>query len=403
MTLLASRAVTPVVMGLFALFYVGVASFNDEALVTVIALTRTSNTLLLLLLLIPVNILAVLVKETVQYLVMRQALQGRLKAPADFHYDESVQLAGDIKAELLESQLTRAGYNYRSGEGFYAAWKGIPVFPARVLFLLGSLLLFSGILLNITTRNSIRQIIVEGEPLPEAVMTNGRVEQILLQERVGLVLARTLAIDVAVGERQSQITRLGLYPPGKLNGFFLYPRYLGLAPLIKFTPPEPGPGFESYITLMIYPPGKEDGAEIPGSPYKIYFSLRQTEAEDPFVSGKFALDFKVLKDKEVVAEGMVPVGGTVSSNGYSLAFPDAKRLVVTDFVRDAGLPLIWSAGFVFTAALLLYLPIKLCAPHREIFFIATGEATRVCSRAEGKGKQHRSLLHNLLDLLFPGQ
>ena len=334
----ASPAVTPAVIGFFALIYIIVAFYSDEALVTLLALTRNNIPLSLLLACIPVNIAARLIQETGLFIRRRRSVDLQSVRPVLGADEERVELPGKAKMELIEKELGQAGYHYRQGSSFFAAWKGISIFPARVLFLLGLLMLFSGLLLSTTTRTSIRVPIIEGEPLPEAVGVEGRIDQILFQEDRGLFMARSLDIIVALGGGGStESKKFSLYPPGSVNGIYLYPRYLGLAPFVEFTPAEPAFAFSSYVTLMIYPPGKEDSVEVPGSPYKIVFSLVEPgTGQDPYISGKYELHFRVLKLMVPVAEGTLNMGASVRQNGSTLAFPNAKRIVVTDLVRDRG-------------------------------------------------------------------
>ncbi|WP_243372301.1 hypothetical protein [Geotalea sp. SG265] len=401
--IVASRGATPAIIGCFALIYIIIAFYNDEALVTLLALTRSTPPLAMLLACIPLNLAARLFFEIADF-IRKKRLTVFLPQET-WAAGERVKLAGRMEADLLEKKLAGAGYHCRHGEGFIAAWKGISAFPARFFLLLGFLLLFSGILLSTTTRESVRTPLIEGEPLPEAMGAQGRVEQILLRDRPGLVLARTLAITVGFFDGSTETTKeFGLYPPGSLHGVYLYPRYLGLAPFVEFTPPERAFAFSSYVTLMIYPPGREDSVEVPGSPYRIAFTLAEPRsARDPYSSGKYELQFRVVKDKAAVAEGTVPLGSTVTRNGYTLAFPNAKRIVMTDLVRDRGLSFIWWSGLCMLVAVAVYMPVRLLAPRREMMFVAHGRGTQAISWAEGGKTAHRSVFHGILDAISRDQ
>ncbi|ACM18442.1 ResB-like family cytochrome c biogenesis protein, putative [Geotalea daltonii FRC-32] len=403
-SIIASRAVTPIILGCFALIYIIIAFYTDETLVALMALVRSNSPLILLLSCIPVNLLAILCRETAQFSDRRHAVRLSAKGLPVGTYQERVFL-GTVQTGLLEKKIEQSGYHYRIKGDSCAAWKGISIFPARFLFLMGSFCLFAGILVSLTTKVSLRDVVIEGEPLPEAVGVRGRVEQITLRQHNGIILSHSLDMDITLGEGdEASVRKFGVYPPGRINGIFFYPRYLGLAPLIEFTPPESGQVFSSYIKLMIYPPGKEDGVQIPRSPYRISFTIIEpmTGAE-PYITGKFNLRFKVLKGNDQVSEGTLPLGGTVSRGGYTLSFPDAKKLVAVDFVKDPGLPLLWIAGLLFLGAIVAYIPIRMFAPRREIIFIQRNGSTEVFSRAEGRAAKHRGILHNMLDHLCQSQ
>jgi len=217
-TLLAagsSRAMPPVVIGLFFLLYIGIAFFTDETLITLMAFTRTSIILAALLALIPLNSLLRLLQETGRHLKIRRVLHGKNADSMAELFDETVTLplptgsasrspipeAMAVPAALsfaeLEGRLVAEGYKTSRSENTLAAWRGASIFPARILFLVGTLCLFAGILISITTRTSQRQMVIEGEQLPTPEGTGGVVERITLANASGSILSRTLTMAIA--------------------------------------------------------------------------------------------------------------------------------------------------------------------------------------------------------------
>lgn len=392
----ASRAVTPCVMGIFLLLYVGIAFGSNEPLTALMAFTRGNFLLLALLALIPLNGAARLIRETSQFLKRRQALAGKADVDPSGLFDDEVRLPEQTPFAEQAERLASLGYATRRTESSLAAWRGVSLFPARFLFLLASCLLFCGILLSLATRVTHREAVLEGEPLPGS---GDVVQRIVLKEEPGLLLARSL--DIAVALERGGEKHFGLYPPARHRGFFLYPRYLGIAPLLRFSAPDLPGGFEQYAVLSVYPPGKEDSVQIPGSPYRIIFQMVEEAGPDPYVSGRIKLQFRVLKGEEQVFTGNAPMGGEAAGNGYRLALPEFRRLVVTDFVQDSGVPLIWSAALLFALALCCWLPVRLRFPRQEMLFVKTLGGVAACSRAEGGRRGHAGRFHELLDQLQP--
>jgi len=114
--------------------------------------------------------------------------------------------------------------------------------------------------------------------------------------------------------------------------------------------------------------------------------------------------FKLLKDKDVLIAGNIPGGGEFARNGYRLAFPDSRRMVITDFIQDYGVYFIWTAAILLGASIILWLPLRLFFPRRELLFIRQGADTiRACSRAEGNERRHAGVFNEALDLLEAGR
>ncbi len=399
----SSRAVPPVVIGLFFLLYIGVAFFTDETLIALMAFTRRSFFLAALLALIPLNCALRLLRETITYLKIRRVLSGKPVDSIPELFDEDVDLHASPFTPELEGRLAAVGYKTRRSDNAVGAWRGISAFPARLLFLVGLFCLFTGILITTTSRTSNRRTIIEGEPMPMPDGIGGVVERITLANSSGSILVKTLTMEVAPSNSGQGKRTFGLYPPSMYGGSFVYPRYLGLALYLRFSAPDMPAGYETHCSLNAYPPGKEDNVVIPGSPYRIVFSLPVPESGGEryvsYMTGNITLQFKLLKGKEVLFTGSAPAGGEFVRDGYRLALPDIRRLVITDFISDYGVLFIWAAGVIFVLAGCLWLPIRLCFPRREMLFRFDSDRTVAYSRSEGGARIHVGAFHEALDLV----
>lgn len=400
---ISSRTLSPIVIGLFFLLYIGIAFVTDETLITLMAFTRKSFFLIALLALIPLNILARILTETGRYMKMRRIWTVKAADIPAGLFDETVKLSASPLDAELQSRLAAVGYKTRRRENILIAWRGINIFPARIIFLAGTFCLFTGILISVTTRTSHRQMVIEGELLPTPEGFGGRVERIILANSSGSILTRTLTMEVAPSNSGYGKRIFGLYPPSLYGGSFVYPRYLGIALLLRFSAPDMQTGYETHCILNSYPPGKEDSVVIPGSPYRIVFSIPEPDAgSDRYISymtGSITLQFKLLKGKEVLFTGSAPGGGEFVRDGYRLALPDIRRLVVTDFIRDYGVLFIWAAALLFVAAGSIWLPVRVLFPRREMLFRYAPDVTLACSRAEGGARRHAGVFHEALDLV----
>jgi len=396
--LMASRRITPVILAVFMAIYIAAAFAGDEALTTLIALTQRNVFLICLLLCVPLNIAARLLSEARKWDGRRRALHGRAEVRPGMFEEEAAVSGGDLAAAA--DRLGVSGYRLRRGEGMIGAFRGYSVFPARMLFLCGVFLLSLGIFLSLSLRKVTREAVIEGEPLPSFLREGGRVEAIELRELRGApLLARDLTIRVALDGAAGAVKRFGLYPPGRIDGFFLYPRYLGVAPLVQFSAPDL-PQVADYYLLTLYPPGREDSALVAGTPYKISFRLAETPAGgDPYITGAFNFGFRIEKAGQIMAQGTLPAGGTFSGNGLTLALPDVRRIVSTDFVRDPGVPLLWLALSLLPLSLITYLPVRLLNPRREILLMRKADHVVAYSRSEGGRERHAGVFHEILDML----
>jgi hypothetical protein len=318
-------------------------------------------------------------------------------------FDEAVELPASPLFPELQSRLAAVGYKTHCSGNVLAAWRGVSIFPARLLFLVGTFCLFTGILISTTTRTSHRQMVIEGEPLPTPEGIGGKVERIILANSSGSILSRALTMEVAPSSSGYGKRSFGLYPPSLYGGSFVYPRYLGLALLLRFSAPDMPAGYEKHCILNSYPPGKEDSVVITGSPYRIVFSIPEPDAgSDRYISymtGNITLQFKLFKGKEVLFTGSAPGGGEFVRDGYRLGFPDIRRLVVTDYIGDYGVLFIWAAALFFVAAISFWLPIRVFFPRREMLFWSEPDVVRACSRTEGGVRRHAGIFHEALDLV----
>jgi hypothetical protein len=401
--LLASRALAPLVAGIFLLLYIGIAFFTDEALIILIAITKSSVILIALFSLIPLNRGARLLAEVRSYLARSAVMGGKKSSSLNELVDETVEMTTAGSFSELGNRLTTAGYTVRAGENSLSARRGVSAFPARAIFLCATVCLFCGMSLSLGGRASFRAPVIEGDPFPVAEGSGGIVERIVLEKSADSFLAKTLTMVVAPENNSGSRESFGLYPPARYRGSFVYPRYLGIGLAYRFSAPDLQEARESNATLKLYPPGKEDRIEIQGSPYRLMLSMvRPDDGTDPYITGRMVIFFKLLKGDSVVASGTVPRGGEFSGNGYRVAFPDIRRVVITDFIRDQGVFLIWTAGAMFVLAICVWLPIRCLAPRREFLFAAGEGVVRACSRAEGRRRRHAGVFHEALDFLAAG-
>jgi hypothetical protein len=393
----ASRATTPLVLAVFLLIYIGIAFFSPEPLQTLIGLSARFP-LALLLALLPLNCAVRLVMELRRPKTCMSRTSGVVMEPVPSNcVDEQYSMTAGRSLTLLQERLESSGYRTQSAAGSLTACRGISLAPARILFLGSLCLLFAGIFLSVTLRTSQRITVIEGEPFLQGAGQGGKVTRVALEDYAGLFLERTISIKVASVDGSR---RFGLYPPGLYDGRFVYPRYLGVAPLVRFSAPELPSVFETHFILGIYPPGREDSADIPGTAYRIKFTMTNPDiANEPLRSGRFVINFRIMNGDESVASGSLPLGSLWEEGGYQLAVPDFRRTVAVDLVRDYGVFLIWGAMALVIASLCWWLPVRIFAPRREMhFWDLAGEITAF-SVAEGARIQHRGIFHDALDFL----
>lgn len=397
--LLSCRALAPLVLALFLLIYIAMAFVSDEALTMLMEMTRKNPPLLALLALLPLNGLLRLIGETSSFIRHRRLLAaGGSVDPLGAMFDEEVAMVSTVPTGLLHERLAVAGYTVRSANGCLAAWRGTSLVPLRLLCLAAMTLLFGGIVLSFVSRSSVRVPVIEGEQLEWPPGRGDLVERVTLREQSGALLERRLDIELTSlgGGRKT----MGLYPPALYHGAYLYPRYLGIAPLIKFYADDLPEGVESHFLLGIYPPGKEDRAEIPATPYRLAVTLLpDPSGGDPFISGRMGFGVKILKGDVQLHSATVPLGGEVRGGGCRVVFAGFRRYVATDVVRDFGFVPIWISLLCYSLAAVCWLPLRLLSPRGEMVFLVDGEVTRAGSYAEGGKIRHGAVFHDALDLL----
>jgi hypothetical protein len=398
--MLSSRALPPLVFGVFLLIYIGIAFVTNDALIALMDFTRTNIFLTVLLALLPLSCAGRIVVETSRYIKRRRALAGNAADVPAGLFDETVELSASSSLAGLKGRLDAVGYKTRDTGSALVAWQGTSCFPARILLLAGTCCLFTGIFISLNTRVSYRETVIEGEPFPSPSGDGGIVRRIILGKSSGFFLSKSLTMEVAVPGSGEVKEKMGLYPPSQYLGAFVYPRYLGVGLFIRFSAPDLPAGYETHSILSIYPPGKEASEEIPGTPYRIILTLAEPDdGSDPYMTGHMIFLFSLLKGKEVVLTGRAPSGGEFSQGGYRISFPDSRRLVITDFIQDPGVLLIWTAAILFIAAGSIWMPVRFFFPRREMLFHFEKDEITAFSRAEGRRRKHAGVFHEALDAL----
>jgi hypothetical protein len=399
---LSSRVLSFLVLGFFLLLYIAIAFFTDETLTTLIALTGRNLLLAAILSLLPINIACRIVVEVLRFFKMRRALtRGVLGAGL---YDESISLTAPPALVELQERLDAAGYTTRKTEDRLAAWRGISLSPARVLLLAGTFCVFAGIFLSLEGRTVQRHAVVEGELFPSFSGNGGLVQRILFQKSSGPILSKELFMEVEEPGQGGRIKRYQIYPPNQSEGAFAYPRYLGVALDLRFFAPELPGGFENKDVYPLYPPGKEASVAIPGSPYRLVLSLAKAEdGTDPFMTGRLSFRFKLLKGTDELFTGILSKGTEFVRDGIRISFPDVRRMVITDFVVDYGVWLIWCSAFLFPLAALIWLLVRFFFPRREMLFLCSNNTVQAYSHAEGGIRRHNGIFHEMLDVLAAKQ
>jgi len=395
--IIAHRLLIPGVLALFLLLYIGIAFFTDEALAAMLPMVGRNPLAIGLLALSALNALCLMGADLQSYRPVRRRSTGQPSAADDRSGRESLAVSGQLDTTETVRILTSEGYRVSAESDSIVARRGWSLLVSRLLLHLALVLLFSGVLLSLTTRRSLRLPVIEGEALQAADMAPRTVERIHFEEAPGSwFLQHRLAIVVSGVDGQKK--SYGIYPPGRIDGRFLYPRYLAIAPLLRISAPGPGGESEGFRLIMLYPPGREDEIPLEGG-YRLKLVIPPQEGlPDPVVAGRFDLHVRVFRGDLLLGEGDLPFGGRMEAGGVSVALLDARRFVVTDLVRDNGVICIWGALLAALLSVVIYLPVRCVWPRREMVFSATGQGgVRACSFAEGKKRRHESLFHDLLD------
>lgn len=395
--ILSHRLLLPTVCTLLLFLYISIAFVTDEALVALVTLAGRNPIVLGGLILVAVNSLFLFMADLRAY-----RNSGRIPATAEHGSrigirEHTLTISGHVDCADLERILAGERYRVAVHVGSVVATRGLSLIGARSLWRITVALLFAGIAISLSTRTVQRIPLIEGEPL-QVGHDIRMVTRISLDDVYGhWFLQRKLAITLSGSSGEQKV--LGIYPPGLINGRFLYPRYLSLAPMLSISLPERGGSQEGYQLIMLYPPGREDKVALMNGYQAQLVIPSRNDLSDPFVSGRYDLYIKLLNGEKVVAEGELPFGGKLDMNGFSVSFPDSRRFVVTDLVRDFGIPCIWLATITAVTAFLFYIPVRLFWPRRVMAFSANREGggiVAVCT-SEGKSQRHEALFNDLLD------
>jgi hypothetical protein len=398
---LTSKALTPVVIGFFSVLYVGTAFTVEDALMALIKVVASSLPLIALFALIPLNRALLLLKEVYDFIVRRRLTRSGIGIVTPELFDETVSLPEVTDGySRVKLRLADSGYTTRGDAHWLGAWRGFSVFPARALFLAASACLFCGILLSLGGRESYRANVIEGVAFPgrDGEASGGVVQRIALERSAGSFLSKTLSIEVAPTKEGEEKQVFGLYPPSRYLGAFVYPRYVGLGLHYRLRSPGMLQGYEARSVLNIYPPGKEESRSIEGSPYRLVFSLATSpDGSDPYLTGLFKVEFKLLKGDALLFSGSAPPGGAFVKDGYKVEIEEVRRAVVTDFISDSGVYLVWLAAVLYILSFVIWLLVRTLFPLREMVFITGKGKITASSRNEGRGRSHASLFHEVLD------
>jgi hypothetical protein len=398
--IVSSPALPPVIFGIFLIIYIGIAFLSEETLTVLMAITRRNFILVALLALLPLNCLSRIVVEVWRYRKMRRALSDAASVLQPSLYDETVDQKTPSAFPDLEVRLRSAGYRTIRSANHLSAWRGISLSPSRIIFLAGMFCLFSGILVSLETRTVYRQPVIEGESFQSPSGNGGIVQRIIFGKSSGPILSKDLLIEVAATGSRGGVDKFGVYPPSSFRGYFVYPRYLGIAILYRFSAPDLPVAYEKLEVLPLYPPGREASMEISGSPYRVILSLvKPDDGSDPYITGRMDFLFKLLKGSDVLYSGSMPGGGVFTQNGFRLQFTDCRRMVITDFIADYGVLLIWVASAFLVIAFSAWLPVRCFSPRREMIFRSEDDMVHAFSRAEGGARKHAGAFHEALDLL----
>jgi hypothetical protein len=394
---MASTGLIPVVLILILCLYVGISFYTDEALVTLMAFAKQSGIALLLMIIFPVNFICRVLVELKRHRSRQRCMRGAAGTSAEGLFEESINVPAGTAEKDPRQFLENSGFRVTAAEGILAARKGISLLPSRILLVTATALLLTGVAASLAFRSSQRVRLIEGEPLPLG-MEGEVVERIrLLTTANGLLLAQRLLIDVAVPGQSPKI--FDIYPPSRSHGRFVYPRYLAVGVAAEVRAPGLAPGQISRHVLQIYPPGREEQADIPGTPFRMHVRLLQTEGEDQFSSGRFRFFVRLSAlDNDVISGEMLP-GGILSAQGTSISFPDVRRIALTDMITDPGVIPIWLAGVLFIGGILLWLPVRIISPRCEILVSREGAAVRAHLYTEGNKREHLGVFNEVLDMI----
>ncbi len=362
---------------------------TEEPLFELVRLLHHNLPLQLVLWLFPANLLARLASG------LSPSLESPYRRmPGVASYREELPLDPDVEPARAVPLLRRFGYRVRFDEETLRAARGVPTRGLIATRRLGLALALAGLALSLETRSSLRVPLIEGEPLPPQ-LGPGRVRTIRLIEDSGILLEKSLGIEV---ERGGATETLRLFPPTRIGTRYVYPRYLGLG--IRLAVLSEGSLIDrrNYL-LSVYPPGRRDEIEIPGTPYSLGIQLLQDPLGDPYATGRFRLLLDSDRAGKRVGGAECSLPGGFGSGGLLFRIEAAHRYVIADIVSDHGVPLIFAGLPLFLLALLFSAGIARLFPRREIRFDRQDSVWRGTLRTETRRREVHSVFYECLDLL----
>jgi len=238
----------------------------------------------------------------------------------------------------------------------------LPVLVTTV-FRLGLLLLLTGFLVSVTTKQMIRPLVGERDVI--AVPWSERTFPV---ERVrSSIRGRMLDIDTGEGlftmepelilNLDDRRVRVGAFPPARIGRTWMHVLQTGLAPGIRLRR-DGRIVREGYAALRLLPPGSTDSFELNGSPYSFLLKLAPERKirKGGVEAGVYDLtrplyDVRVLRAGTEIARARSDA--SIRFDGLSLDVFDTDHWVLLDVVRDDGIPLVAAGLFLLAAGLLL--------------------------------------------------
>ena len=145
----------------------------------------------------------------------------------------------------------------------------------------------------------------------------------------------------------------------------------------------------AVVRLQSFPPGQQDGFDLPGLPHRVYVEVYpdyvpgpggQPESRGPAPGRDVRLRAVVLRQRVPVASAVVALGEPLAFDGLTLTFTSLEPMGTFRVVRDPGWP--WVMAGLFAA--LLGLAWRLVRPRVDVFAaVAPGAPGRLRVRVRG--------------------
>jgi hypothetical protein len=196
---------------------------------------------------------------------------------------------------------------------------------------------------------------------------------------------------------------IGFYPPQRVMGEYLQLTDFGYAPMVLIKDQQGRIMTQSFVILRLLPAGTEDSIQPPGSPYSFYFSLAgQEHAGDSRIPDYI---LKITRGVDIVYQGQVAQGKTITFEGNTLSLPETTHWVSFNVVDDYGIPISFTAIILGVIGLGLTFCCKFIWYRRELYFIPVMhepavKKVYVGSKAERSRKTHSEQLDLLLEKLL---